>query len=133
MSDHAAAASHDSPEELRKHIRKYWAVAMALYAGTVITVAVAWLQLPTYEAIAVALAIACTKATLVALFFMHLIDEKKLIYWTLTLTALFFALCMMLPSLTVGESLGDQMWKERTEKPLHGENIRHEPATEGAH
>ena len=120
MSDTAAAGAHDSPEEIKKHIRGYYIVGMSLYAFTVITVLVAWVQLPTTAAIIVALAIATTKATLVALYFMHLIDEKKMIYSTLMLTGLFFVLVMALPSLTTGDSLGVKMYQEQTESHLHG-------------
>ena len=120
MSESVAGAHSESPEEIRKHIRGYLVVGGILYVGTFITVMVATLNLPTPQAIAVALAIASTKATLVALYFMHLIDEKKLIYWTLLLTVTFFALCMAIPTLTVGEGVGVQMHQDLTEKPLHG-------------
>lgn len=120
MSDTAAAGAHDSPEEIKKHIRGYYIVGMSLYAFTVITVLVAWVQLAPTAAIIVALGIATTKATLVALYFMHLIDEKKMIYSTLMLTAFFFILVMALPSMTVGNSLGDKMYQEQTEAHLHG-------------
>ena len=50
-----------------------------------------------------ALIIAAVKAGLVAAVFMHLIDEKKVIYAVLILTALFFLLVLGLPSLTVYE------------------------------
>jgi cytochrome c oxidase subunit 4 len=128
---------HDSPEELRKHIRGYLIVGGILYVGTILTVMVATFNLAVVPAIALALAIASTKATLVALFFMHLIDEKKLIRWTLMLTASFFVLCMALPSMTTYEGVGDPLpdSQARAEKHLHGtEHEGAEPAAhEGAH
>lgn len=120
MSETAAAGAHDSPEEIKKHVRGYYIVGMTLYALTVLTVLVAWKELPPTAAILVALGIAATKATLVALFFMHLIDEKKMIYSTLTLTALFFALVMALPTMTVHNGVGTQLYQDQTEAHLHG-------------
>ncbi len=119
MADHAAAGAH-SPEEFKAHAKKYLVVGMCLYALTIVTVAVAWHPLPVGQAIALALAIATTKATLVALFFMHLIDEKRLIRWTLLLTASFFVLVLALPSSTTFEGVGDQteLSQKRTEKAL---------------
>ena len=51
--------------------------------------------------------VAVTKASLVALFFMHLIDEKKLIYYTLLLTAFMFGVCMLVPSTTTHTAVGE--------------------------
>lgn len=116
-----AAGHHDSPEEIRKHIKGYLVVGGSLYVFTVITVLIAYLQLPTGPAIAIALLVATIKASLVALYFMHLIDEKRLIRWTLLLTAMFFVLCLALPSLTTFEGVGSPTNQDRTEKHLHGE------------
>jgi cytochrome c oxidase subunit 4 len=92
-----------SPEEFKKHLGKYYVVFVALLCLTGITVAVSYLHLDRPLAITVALIIATVKAGLVAAVFMHLIDEKKVIYAVLLLTALFFALVLGLPSLTVFE------------------------------
>lgn len=56
---------------------------------TVVTVAVGYLKLPIVPAMIVALFIACIKGGLVGSYFMHLITEKKLIYWLLILSAAF--------------------------------------------
>jgi len=85
-------------EEVRAFTRKCIYVFVALMALTIITVAVSYLQLATPAAVAVGLLIAITKGSLVALFFMHLIDERKIIYYTMALTFSFFALVMYLPS-----------------------------------
>jgi len=101
---HASAAhDHESPEEFRKHLRSYYVVFVALLCLTAITVGVAYLKLERPIAIAVALVIASIKAGLVASVFMHLISEKKMIFAVLALTALFFALVLALPSLTLYE------------------------------
>lgn len=88
------SGAHVTPEEMKKHVRGYLAVFVSLLFLTFVTVAVASLHLPVVGAVLVALAVATTKATLVALFFMHLIDEKHIIYWTLGLTGLFFLFVM---------------------------------------
>jgi cytochrome c oxidase subunit 4 len=71
-------------------VRGYMAVFGTLFVLTIATVAVSYLHLPHLPAVAVALAIAAVKATLVALFFMHLKSERKTIYLTLALTAVLF-------------------------------------------
>ena len=94
---------HESPEEFKKHLSKYYVVFVALLCLTAITVGVSYLRLNRPLAITVALIIASIKAGLVAGVFMHLLDEKKVIYAVLLLTGLFFALLLLLPSLTVFE------------------------------
>ena len=86
-----------STEHVKKSVRVYIIVFVALMALTLITVAVSSLHLNVGAAIAVALIIASIKASLVAGYFMHLISEKRLIYAALALTALFFLALMFLP------------------------------------
>jgi len=97
MSD---AAAHD---DVKKHMGQYYVVFVALLCLTAITVGVSYLKLNRPLAITVALIIASVKAGMVAGVFMHLISEKKVIYAVLILTALFFALVLLLPSFTVYE------------------------------
>jgi len=87
-------------EAIRKQTRIYIAVFIALAVGTILTVAVAQFQLPVALAILVALVIASFKGSLVAAFFMHLSHERKVIYWVLLLTVVFFLALMFIPSLT---------------------------------
>ena len=47
-----------------------------------------------------ALLIASVKGSLVACFFMHLIDERKLIYAVLAFTVFFFLAVLLLPVIT---------------------------------
>jgi caa(3)-type oxidase subunit IV len=61
---------------------------------TIVTVSISYLHLSTPAAIALGLFVAITKGSLVALVFMHLIDERKIIYYTLALTFGFFTLVM---------------------------------------
>lgn len=88
-----------SKEEIRRHTRIYIAVFVALAFLTVVTVTVSYLDLAPLQAIGVALGIATVKGSLVALFFMHLISEKQIIFWVLLFTFLFFAALLVLPAL----------------------------------
>lgn len=97
---------HSDPAVLQKAIRKYLAIGALLLVFTVITVAVNQLHLAIPLAITVALVIAITKGSMVASIFMHLSDEKKWIYGALILTVMFFAVLMLLPSLTVSDTIG---------------------------
>ena len=93
----------EAHEDVSKHMGKYYAVFVALICLTAITVAVSYLHLNRPLAITVAMIIATIKAGLVAAVFMHLISEKKVIYAVLILTAAFFLLVLLLPSLTFYE------------------------------
>ena len=92
----AAAHGHDA-HDVRKDVKKYIAVFVALLVGTVITVGMYYVHIPSLAAtIAIALFIATIKAALVAGFFMHLISERKAIYAVLLATVFFFASMMYL-------------------------------------
>ncbi len=87
-------------EEVKKHVNTYLCVFAALLALTIVTVGVSYLHLNIMGAVAVALAVATVKGSLVALFFMHLIDEKKIIYYTIALTAVLFFVLMWVSVIT---------------------------------
>ena len=91
--------SHDTAE-IDRHVRVYVLVFASLMVLTGVTVGIYYLHLPAGPAIALALVVATIKASLVACFFMHLISEKKLIFWVLALTVVFFAFLMLLPVVT---------------------------------
>lgn len=91
------ASGHMSAEEIKKHVRTYWVVFGSLLCLTAITVAISYVHLPFTWAVILALAVASTKASLVALYFMHLISEKTVIYFTLALTAFFFIFLIVIP------------------------------------
>ncbi|MER3523151.1 MAG: cytochrome-c oxidase [Ignavibacteria bacterium] len=84
-------------DEVKKSVRTYILVFVALMVLTMITVAISTLHLDVAAAVTVALIVATIKGSLVAGFFMHLISERKLIYATLILTAVFFVALMFLP------------------------------------
>jgi cytochrome c oxidase subunit 4 len=97
---------HDSPEAIQAEIRKYMLVFGALAALTIVTVAVSYLHLSIGMAVVVAMVVASVKGTLVAAYFMHLIDERKTIYWILALTVFFFAVLMVIPAGARSDHLG---------------------------
>jgi len=102
MTAHDVALDHPAhtPEEARRHVRTYIFVFVSLAILTVVTVAVASLHLPTWQAVTVALVIASVKGTLVASFFMHLLSEKSLIKFSLILTAVMFVFLLLIPVIT---------------------------------
>lgn len=91
MSD---AHSH---EDIKKHVRTYIVIFVALLVGTVITVALNYMHFDSMAVtVGIALLVATIKAALVAGWFMHLISEKKAIYAMLAATIFFFASMMYL-------------------------------------
>ncbi len=83
--------------DVSKEVRKYLMVFGALLIGTILTVWASYINFGTPAAnIIVALIIATIKAALVASFFMHLIDERKLVYGVLGATVFFFIALMYL-------------------------------------
>lgn len=72
------------------NVRGYLMVFGALLLLTLVTVTVSYLDLPERSTVLIAVAIAALKATLVAMFFMHLKGERPMVYWALRLTAVLF-------------------------------------------
>ena len=87
--------------DVKKHIRSYMVVFVALMTLTVVTVLISYLHPSLVVAVIIALFVASIKASLVAAYFMHLISEKKLILVTLAFTAFFFIALLALPTLEV--------------------------------
>ena len=82
MSNDHDTINHDLPEqhEREHHIvspRIYVIILLALLVGTALTVLASYINLGIFNPI-IALGIACTKATLVVLFFMHVKYGTKL-------------------------------------------------------
>jgi cytochrome c oxidase subunit IV len=88
MSDHT--------DDVSKHIRGYLIIGGTLIIGTILTVLASYVDLGHHWNIVLALVIAITKASLVALYFMHLISEKQMIYTVLGFTTFFFLGLMIL-------------------------------------
>ena len=89
--------SADAHEDIPKVVRGYFVVFGALLILTVVTVAISYIHLPLPWAITIALVVATVKASLVALYFMHLISEKQIIYYMMgTVMVTFFILIFLL-------------------------------------
>ncbi|MDA7660483.1 cytochrome C oxidase subunit IV family protein [Verrucomicrobia bacterium] len=89
--------SGHGPEEIKKTVRTYKKVLGVLVVGTFLTVAASHLHFDSMAmTVGLALLIASVKAGFVALYFMHLIDEQKIIYKLLGLTTFFFLGLMVL-------------------------------------
>lgn len=88
-------------EHVEEHIRACIVVFLSLLVLTGLTVWASYLEVPAPAAITIALCIAATKGTMVGLYFMHLISEKKLIYFALGMTVFFFLGLILLPVLGV--------------------------------
>jgi caa(3)-type oxidase subunit IV len=105
MTEHVTHEEHghvhdghdNSPEAIRKEIRKYLIVLSALAVLTLVTVGISHLHLKIWQAVALGLTVATIKGSLVAAFFMHLISERKLIYAVLAFTVFFFGMLLWGP------------------------------------
>jgi caa(3)-type oxidase subunit IV len=91
----------DSAEDVKKSIKLYLVIGAALFVGTVLTVLVATVPALDFGGhgfdtadLILGLLIATTKATLVALIFMHLNHEKVWVYWLFGF-GLFFGAAMV--------------------------------------
>jgi cytochrome c oxidase subunit 4 len=115
----------------KDHTKLYFAVFGGLMVLTVATVGVSYIDFPKPWGLVVGLAIATTKAVLVAAFFMHLKWEKALIYSILGITAVCALIMFTLPMI-------DTSWttSTRTPQPVvipHGESHGPTKATHDAH
>jgi cytochrome c oxidase subunit 4 len=93
-------------DDVKKSVKIYFMIFGALMVFTVLTVAVSYLHLPLIFAVLVALVVATIKGSLVAMFFMHLLHERKVIYWALLLTVVFFIFLMFVPLATNLDKIG---------------------------
>ena len=98
-----------STEDVKKHVKTYWTIGGTLLVLTVVTVAASYVPAAVPMAVTVALVIAIAKGSLVASYFMHLVDEQKGIYAALLLTAFFFLVLMFLPLLGYADRVGEPM------------------------
>ena len=124
-----AHIDHDSPEYIKSHVKVYVAIGISLLLLTGLTVEVASWRcgvegapvlncLNSNSALYVALAIAGVKGSLVAAYFMHLVDEKKIIYATLALTVVFFFFVVLVP--LKNHQPGDpERYRSKNEKGQH--------------
>ncbi|MBS10069.1 MAG: hypothetical protein CME19_00520 [Gemmatimonadetes bacterium] len=91
----------ESAEEIREHISGYIKIGVALIVLTAATVGASYIEFNSvFMTLFVGLLIATVKGSLVACYFMHLIEEKAMIYWILGITVFFFTVLMLLPIMT---------------------------------
>src|SRR5262245_38645578 len=100
-------------------VQRYVFIGVALLVFTGITVAANQFHLAVPLAITVALIIALTKGSMVAAVFMHLSDERKWIYGTLILTVAFFVVLMLLPMLTISDTIGTPIHHPAAAEQVH--------------
>lgn len=107
----------DSIEAIQKSKKTYLAVFGALLLGTILTYCVAEFEILDFgdhgfdkvDAI-IGICIAITKASLVALIFMHLNHEKKAIYWIFGAGLLFVSCLAFLFSLAYKNPIHDYLF-----------------------
>lgn len=117
---------HSDAAEMKKHVRSYLMIGVALLVFTVITVAVNQVHLTEVAAVVVALIIASMKGSMVASVFMHLSHEKRWIYFSLLLTLAGFIVLMTVPIFTVNDSIGTRI-------VVPAKAAAHETGAAGAH
>ena len=88
MSQANETLTYDEHQEVESHTSTYLRVFAALLVFTILEYLYAMLVQAHFLALVLGLvALAVTKATLVAMFFMHLKGEKPMVFWPLALTA----------------------------------------------
>ena len=119
----------DTADDIRKSVRSYLLVGAILFIGTAVTVLVAtvpWLDVgrhgfDVWDAV-LGLAIAATKASLVAAVFMHLNHEKKGVYWIFASGLVFVIALFGLTGLAKFDPIHDPFFNDGTPKPSVLEN-----------
>jgi cytochrome c oxidase subunit 4 len=109
------------PAEVKKSVRTYLTVFVALMVFTVITVAASTFHFAVPIAITVALIIAVMKGGMVAGVFMHLSHEKRAIYAALLLTLVFFIVLIFVPLATMADHIGTPIAHQPA---AHGEVVK---------
>lgn len=119
----------DTADDIRKSVRSYLLVGAILFIGTAVTVLVAtvpWLDVgrhgfDVWDAV-LGLAIAATKASLVAAVFMHLNHEKKGVYWIFASGLVFVVALFGLVGLAKFDPIHDPFFNDGPPAPSALEN-----------
>ncbi|MFT4175317.1 MAG: cytochrome C oxidase subunit IV family protein [Luteolibacter sp.] len=107
----------DTPEAIQKAKKTYLAVFGVLLLGTILTWAVA--EIPALDVgghgfdmwdCILGLCIATVKASCVALIFMHLNHEKKLVYWLIVISVVGAIALFGLTALAEGDPIFDRFF-----------------------
>jgi cytochrome c oxidase subunit 4 len=128
-------------DDVKSHIKTYFAVFGALLVLTVTTVAVSYLDVSIALAVVIAMAVASVKGGLVAAIFMHLNHESKVIYQILALAMGGFVMVMALPTSWWSDaSQVDSVWDQSVPASQmaghhggHGDHDGHEEDGDGGH
>ncbi len=94
MSDHLNSANSANSANAKSPLKMYFGIWITLLFFTYITYKAAFIDLDRFNA-AVALGIATLKATLVALFFMHVWHAGERLIKVVVISALFFLLLLL--------------------------------------
>jgi caa(3)-type oxidase subunit IV len=120
-------SSADQPEAIRRTLRLYAFVGLLLLCGTAATVAVAtvpWLDVGGHgfgqADMLLGLTIATCKALLVAMVFMHLNHERRLIYWLIGLAAVHCIGMIAFTMLAESDSIRDPHFFQGERRPDGG-------------
>ncbi len=108
--------------EADSHAGRYWIVWIALLFFTILTWALSRLHIPGGWGVVVALAIAVTKGSLVALFFMHLWDQRGA-------NRLVFLSALVFVALLIGLTLADNATRFPLANPPGSEVPRSQSTT----
>ena len=109
-------------EDTAAHVQLYKKIGAALLVLTVVTVAISYVEFTVPLTIAIALLVAATKGSLVASYFMHLVDERKSILAALALTVFFFMVLLLIPILGHTDTFGEHKTMTNADAPVveHG-------------
>ncbi len=119
-----SADDHSSGEPHVLPLKVYFIVFASLMVLTVVTVGVSLLGLPPVPSIIAAILVAAVKATIVAVFFMHLIAEDKF-YSVILVSTVFFMLLFFGLTLLDMDSRG---FKNPEESLEYWQQFSHEKA-----
>jgi cytochrome c oxidase subunit IV len=109
MTEHSSSEHSSSEHSASEHsssLTLYVGIWLALLFGTVLTVVAAHINLGPFNA-AVALTIATIKATLVALYFMHVKGSSEKMTKVVVISAIFFLLLLLALSMA---DYGTRTW-----------------------
>ena len=120
-SSHGAAGKH-TPVDKSAEVRTYLIIFASLAVLTLMTVGVAYMNLPHAAGVVIALVIAALKVFLIASFFMHLRGEGRLINWSVA------ACCLLVLVLIVFvlPDLGIHPAEEAARRVIHDLESHHE-------
>ncbi len=103
-AEHSGHGHGHGPEARKKHIRLYWVIWVWLLILTILEVGVVFVPIAKGLLISALVLLAITKATMVALWYMHLIDETVWLRWSI-------AIPMALPAFYALALIADAMWR----------------------